>query len=203
MEAWIVQFHGQGVLEIDTAAHRLGCLPIRQIEQKLQHADRGQLSWRETRTPITWVPIQEILVAPQPVQPILHPHRSRTARIARPRNLRGQRRNLLPRTETNGQRAPRQLHRPVNKADHATDQVPHHETKITDRVKLGRSTSRPRPASPPWRTAHPPPAQPAPSRDRRPRQNVGGQQDPARAQTSRPTGIATISTGTIRLYLND
>lgn len=56
-------------------------------------------------------------------------------------SLRGQRRNLLPRTETNGQRAPRQLHRPVNKADHATDHAPHHETKITDRVTVTRDTS--------------------------------------------------------------
>jgi hypothetical protein len=44
--------------------------------------------------------------------------------------------NLLAGTETNGQRAPRQLHRPVNKVDHPTDHVPHRETKITDRVKL-------------------------------------------------------------------
>jgi len=87
MEAGIIQLHGQGVLEIDTATHRLNCLPVGQIKQKLQHTDRGQLSGRETGRP-----------------------------------SRGYQRTT----------APRQLHRPLNKADHA----PHLETKITDRVKL-------------------------------------------------------------------
>jgi hypothetical protein len=105
MEARIIQLHGQRVLEIDAAAHRLGCLPVGQIEQELQHADRGQLSGRETRASIARIPVEEVLVTPQPVEPIFDPHRSRTARIARPRNLRCQRRNLLAGTETNGQRA--------------------------------------------------------------------------------------------------
>jgi len=35
VEAWVVQLQGQGVFEIDAAAHRLGHLPIRQIEQEL------------------------------------------------------------------------------------------------------------------------------------------------------------------------
>jgi hypothetical protein len=35
MEAWVVQVQGQGVLEIDAAAHRLGRLPVGQIEQEL------------------------------------------------------------------------------------------------------------------------------------------------------------------------
>jgi len=48
---------------------------------------------------------------PPPVQPVPHPHRRRTARIARPRDLRGQRRDLLTGTGTERQRTPRQLHR--------------------------------------------------------------------------------------------
>jgi hypothetical protein len=46
VEAGIVQFHGQRVLEIDAAADRLGRLPVRQTEQELQHADGGQLGGR-------------------------------------------------------------------------------------------------------------------------------------------------------------
>lgn len=64
MEAWVVQLHGQGVLEIDAAAHRLGCLAVRQVEQELQHADRGQLGGRQTEAPIAGVPVEEVFVAP-------------------------------------------------------------------------------------------------------------------------------------------
>ncbi len=59
-----------------------------------------------------------------PVQPVSHPHRVRTARVARPCDLRGQRRDLLTGTGTERQRTPRQLHRsskqpPSMPADHA------------------------------------------------------------------------------------
>lgn len=111
VEAGIVQLHGHGVLEVDAAAHRLGGLPVRQIEHELQHTDGGQLGGRETRTSVTRIPVGEVLVKPQPVQPVSHPHRRRTARVARPRDLRSQRRNVLTGTGTEGQRAPRQLHR--------------------------------------------------------------------------------------------
>lgn len=107
VEAGIVQLQGQGVLEIDATAHRLGCLSVRQIEQELQHTDRGQLGGRETGASIARIPVEKVLVAPQPVEPVFHPHRCRTARIARPRHLRGQGRDLLAGTETDGQRAPR------------------------------------------------------------------------------------------------
>jgi hypothetical protein len=43
VETGVVQVHGQGVLEVDPTPHRLGCLPIGEIEQELQHTDRGQL----------------------------------------------------------------------------------------------------------------------------------------------------------------
>ncbi|WP_157878468.1 hypothetical protein [Streptomyces chattanoogensis] len=35
-EAWIVQRHGQGVHEIDVAAHHLGRLTARQVQQELR-----------------------------------------------------------------------------------------------------------------------------------------------------------------------
>lgn len=40
----IVQLHGQGVLEVDAAPDGLGCLPVREVEQELQHAHGRQLS---------------------------------------------------------------------------------------------------------------------------------------------------------------
>jgi hypothetical protein len=61
---WPVGPAPKGALEIDAAAHRLGYLAIGQIQQELQHADRGQLSGRETRAPITRVPVEEVLVVP-------------------------------------------------------------------------------------------------------------------------------------------
>ncbi len=47
----------------------------------------------------------------EPIQPVAHPYRRRAARVARPRDLRSQRRDLLTETGTEGQRTPRQLHR--------------------------------------------------------------------------------------------
>jgi hypothetical protein len=37
------QLQGHGVLEVVAAAHRLGGLTVRQVEQELQHTDGGQL----------------------------------------------------------------------------------------------------------------------------------------------------------------
>ena len=107
VEAGIVQFHGQRVLEIDAAANRFGRLPVRQTEEELEHTDGGQLGGRETWTAVTRIPVGEVLVTPQPVQAVSHPHRRRTARVARPRHPHGQRRDLLTRTGTERQRAPR------------------------------------------------------------------------------------------------
>lgn len=100
VEARVVQLHGQGVLEIGTTADRFRCLPVRQTEQELQHTDRGQLSGRKTRTAVARVPAGEVLVVPQPVQPVPHPHGRRTVRIARPRDVHGQRKDMLTGTGT-------------------------------------------------------------------------------------------------------
>jgi hypothetical protein len=107
VEAGIVQLYGQGVLEVDAAADRLGGLTVRQAQQELQHTDSGQLGRREARTPVPRIPVSEVLVAPQPVQPVSHPHRRGTAWVTRPRDLRSQRRDLLTGTGAEGQRAPR------------------------------------------------------------------------------------------------
>jgi hypothetical protein len=106
VEARIVQLHGQGVLEVHAAAHRLSRLTVRQVEQELQHAHGGQLGGREAGAPVARIPADEVLIAPQPVQPVTHPHRRRTTRIGRPRDLRSQGRNLLTTTGTDGQRTP-------------------------------------------------------------------------------------------------
>ncbi|GAA4803131.1 hypothetical protein GCM10023220_35370 [Streptomyces ziwulingensis] len=119
VEPGIVQFHCHGVLEVDATADRLGGLPVRQAEQELQHTDGGQLSRREPRAPIPRVPVGEVLVAPQPIEAIAYPYRRRTARVARPRDPRGQRRDLLTGTWAKGQRAPRQLHRSAEPPEHA------------------------------------------------------------------------------------
>lgn len=119
MEAGVVQLHRVGVLEVDAAADRLGGLPVRQAEQELQHTDGGQLSRRKPRPPIPWVPVGEVLVAPQPIEAVTHPYRCRTARVARPRDLRGQRRDILTGTGAEGQWAPRQLHRSAELPEHA------------------------------------------------------------------------------------
>ncbi|GGM80718.1 hypothetical protein GCM10012275_59250 [Longimycelium tulufanense] len=74
VQTGIVQLHGQGVFEVDAAADRLGGLPVRQVEQELQHTDGGQLGGREARAPVARVPVDEVLVAPQPVQPVSRTH---------------------------------------------------------------------------------------------------------------------------------
>lgn len=112
VETRIIQFHGHRIFEVDAAAHRLGGLPVRQAEQELQNTDGGQLSRRKPRTPVTRIPVGEVLVAPQPIQPVTHPYRRRATRVARPRNPRGKRWDLLTGTGAKGQRAPRQLRRP-------------------------------------------------------------------------------------------
>jgi hypothetical protein len=119
VEAGIVQLQGQRVLENDAAANRLGRLPVRQTEQELQHTDGGRLGGREPRAVVARVPVGEVLVTPQPAQVISHPHRRRTARVARPRPLHGQRRDLLARTGVERQRAPRPLHRSLDRAERA------------------------------------------------------------------------------------
>lgn len=113
VEAGIVQLHGRRVLEIDAAADRFRRLPVRQTQHELQHADGGQLGGRQTGTAVARVPAGKVLVVPQPVQPVPHPYRRRTVRVARPRDLRGQRRDVLTGTGTEGQRTPQQLHRPA------------------------------------------------------------------------------------------
>lgn len=111
VEAGIVQLHSHGVLEVDAAADRLGGLTVRQAEPELQDADGGQLGGREARAPVARVPVGEVLVTPQPMQPVSHPYRRRAVRVARPRDLRGPSRDLLTGTGTERQRTPRRLHR--------------------------------------------------------------------------------------------
>nr|WP_245589706.1 hypothetical protein [Amycolatopsis balhimycina] len=43
VEAGIVEFEAERVLEVDTATHRLGGIAVRQAQQELQYAHRGQL----------------------------------------------------------------------------------------------------------------------------------------------------------------
>ncbi|GAB2772152.1 hypothetical protein GCM10027073_01310 [Streptomyces chlorus] len=119
VEAGVVQLHGQGVLGVDAAVDRLGGLPVRQVQQELQHADGGRLGGREAGAPVARVPVGEVLVAPQPIEPVAHPYRRRAIRVARPRDLRGQRWDLLTGTGTEGQRAPRRLHRLSEPPEHA------------------------------------------------------------------------------------
>jgi hypothetical protein len=72
VKAGIIQLHGQGVLEIDAAAHRPGHLPVRQVEQELQHTDGDELGRGQFRPPIPRVPGGEVLISPQPIQPATH-----------------------------------------------------------------------------------------------------------------------------------
>ncbi|GGX36334.1 hypothetical protein GCM10010341_67270 [Streptomyces noursei] len=130
VEAGVVQLHGHRVLEVDPAAHRLGGLPVRQAEQELQHADGGQLGGREARTPVTRIPVRKVLVTPQPVQAVSHPHRCRTTWVARPRDLRRQRRDLLAGTRTERQRTPRQLHGLSEHPEHA-----HRSPQLTGKLQ--------------------------------------------------------------------
>ncbi len=119
VEPGIVQLYGHGVLEVDAAADRFSGLPVRQAQEELQHADGGQLGGRESGTPVARIPESEVLIAPQSVQPVPHPHRRRATGIARPRDPRGQRRNLFTRTGTERQRTPRQLNRSTEQPEHA------------------------------------------------------------------------------------
>lgn len=95
VEPGVVQLQAEGVLEVDPAPHRLGGLPVRQVEQELQHAHGGQLSRGQPGTTITRVPAGEVLIAPQAIQVVTHPHRRRTCRAARVRHPRGQLRDLI------------------------------------------------------------------------------------------------------------
>ncbi len=82
MEAGVVQLQGQRVLEVDTTAHGLGHLPIGQVQHILQHAHGGQLGRRQTRPPVTRIPVREILIVPKTFEPVTYPHRRGAARIA-------------------------------------------------------------------------------------------------------------------------
>jgi hypothetical protein len=62
-------------------ADRLGGLPARQAEQELQQIDGGQLGGREARTTLSRVPVSKVLVAPQPIEAVAHPHRRRAVRV--------------------------------------------------------------------------------------------------------------------------
>lgn len=89
--------------------HTSPALPVRQVEQELQHTDSGQLRREQARAPNARILVDEVLVTPQPVEPISDPRRRRTARMARTCNLCGQRRNLLTGTGADEQKTPRQL----------------------------------------------------------------------------------------------
>ena len=82
MEAGIVEIEAERVLEVDPAPHGLSSTAVREIEQELQHAHRGQLRRRESRTPVPGIPPGEVLVLPQAVEPVPHPHRRRPGRVA-------------------------------------------------------------------------------------------------------------------------
>jgi len=101
MEAWIIEIEAERVLEVDPAPHRLGSVTVRQVEQELQHAHRGQLGRRDPGPPVPGIPPGEVLVLPQPVEPVPHPHRRRPGRVAGPRHPRGQLRDLDPQAGTN------------------------------------------------------------------------------------------------------
>ena len=89
------------VLEVDPAPHRLGSVTVRQAKQELQHAHRRQLRRRDPGPPVPGIPAGEILVRPQAVEPVPHPHRRRPGRVASPRHPRGQLGNLDPQAGTN------------------------------------------------------------------------------------------------------
>jgi hypothetical protein len=67
MKARIVKVKAERILEINPAPHRLSGTAVRQAEQELQHTDRGELSRRQARTPITRIPGLEVLIPPQPI----------------------------------------------------------------------------------------------------------------------------------------
>ena len=100
MEARIVEIEAERVLEVDPAPHGLSGIAVREIEQELQHAHRGQLRRRKSRPPVPGIPAGEVLVLPQAVEPVPHPHRRRPGRVAGPRYPRGQLRDLDPQAGT-------------------------------------------------------------------------------------------------------
>src|SRR6266566_7724105 len=100
MEARIIQIEAERVLEVDPAPHRLGSVTVGQIEQELQHAHRRELRRRDPRAPVPGIPPGEVLVRPQAVEPVPHPHRCRPGRVASPRHPRGQLRDLDPQAGT-------------------------------------------------------------------------------------------------------
>jgi hypothetical protein len=77
------------------------------------------LGRREARTTVTWMPVGEVLVVLQPVEAVTYPYRRRATRVARPRDLRGERRDLRTGTGADGQRTPRQLIQPSEQPEHA------------------------------------------------------------------------------------
>ena len=101
VEAGIVEIEAERVLEVDPAPHRLGGVTVGQVEQELQHAHRGQLRRRDPGPPVPGIPAGEVLVRPQAVEPVPHPHRRRPGRVAGPRHPRGQLRDLDPQAGTN------------------------------------------------------------------------------------------------------
>ena len=64
VEARIVEVEAERVLEVDPAPHRLGGIAVREIEQELQHAHRGQLRRRDPGPPVPGIPAGEVLVRP-------------------------------------------------------------------------------------------------------------------------------------------
>ena len=59
-EARIVEAGAERVLDVDPAPHRLGGVPVGQIEQELQHAHRCQLGRRDSGPPVPGIPAGEV-----------------------------------------------------------------------------------------------------------------------------------------------
>lgn len=79
VEPRVVQLQGEGVLEVDPAPDRLGRLPVGEVEQELQHTDRGELGRRESGAAVARVPGGEVPVVPESVEVITYPHRRSAA----------------------------------------------------------------------------------------------------------------------------
>lgn len=110
----------RGVQEpVGTVALSDALAEVGQIEQELQQAHGGELGGREARPPSSRVPVSKIVVIPQSVEAVTYPYRRRTGRVARPRELRGQRRDLFTRTGAEGRRARLQRHRSSKQPEHA------------------------------------------------------------------------------------
>lgn len=104
VETGIVQLKTQTIFPVQPAADRLGGLPVTQVLRVLQHRHHRQPSRRQAPPPVGRIPVGEILVPEQLVQPVAHPHRRRAPRIARPRYPHRQRRNHPPGTWPHGPR---------------------------------------------------------------------------------------------------